>query len=49
MQEKIERNLRIYQDKLSGMTYRQLMEKYKLSQQTLVVIVMRHKDRETNI
>lgn len=44
--EKIERNIEIYQDRLSGLSWTQLTLKYKLSMKTIQDIVKRQSKKE---
>jgi Mor family transcriptional regulator len=46
MQEKIDRNTELVKDKNNGMTYKELMEKYKISINAITRILYRFKIRE---
>ena len=43
--EKHERNIEIYQDRLSGLSWSRLMAKYNLTVKTLYIIVKRIKSK----
>lgn len=45
MQPKTKRNVKIFQEKMSGMTYRQLVKKYDLSQSCIYNIIRREQKR----
>ena len=45
MEEKVKRNQKIYKEKLNGVTYRQLVKKYDLSQSCIYNIITREKKR----
>ena len=45
--EKIDRNIKIYEEYLTGTSINQLAMKYQLNPKTIWVILMRHKRRST--